>query len=150
MILPDGTLSGHLETVGNPNGVNALVQQILGLLQHRRSGRTHTKLISSYCPFKMILPDGTLNGYLETVGNPDGVDPFVKQILGLLQQSAATLISSYCPLSWPYLMAHCAAISKPSAILMGWMPLSNRYSACSSRAPQSTTTPVVPSPISSS
>jgi hypothetical protein len=32
MIIPDGALCGHLETVGNPDGVNALVQQILGLL----------------------------------------------------------------------------------------------------------------------
>eukprot|EP00123_Amoebidium_parasiticum_P009232 comp19346_c1_seq1/m.22273 comp19346_c1_seq1/g.22273 ORF comp19346_c1_seq1/g.22273 comp19346_c1_seq1/m.22273 type:complete len:300 (+) comp19346_c1_seq1:845-1744(+) len=43
-----------------------------------------------------------------------------------------------------------AAISKPSAIRMGWMPLSSRISLCSSSAPASTTTPVVPSPISSS
>jgi hypothetical protein len=45
----------------------------------------------------MILPDGALCGHLETVGNPDGVDPLVQQVLGLLQQSPATLISSYCP-----------------------------------------------------
>jgi hypothetical protein len=45
----------------------------------------------------MILPDGTLSGHLETVGNPDGTDPLVQQVLVLLQQSAATLISSYCP-----------------------------------------------------
>jgi hypothetical protein len=92
MILPDGTLCGHLETVGNPDEVDPLVQQVLCLLQ-----QSPATLISSYCPFKLILPDGTLCGHLETVGNPDGVDPLVQQILGLLQQSPATLISSYCP-----------------------------------------------------
>mmetsp|Transcript_1725 Transcript_1725/g.6979 ORF Transcript_1725/g.6979 Transcript_1725/m.6979 type:complete len:307 (-) Transcript_1725:339-1259(-) len=40
------------------------------------------------------------------------------------------------------------AISKPSAIRSGWMPRSSSTSACSSREPASTTTPVVPSPIS--
>ena len=34
--------------------------------------------------------------------------------------------------------------------LIGWMPLSIKASACSRRAPHKTTTPVVPSPISSS
>jgi hypothetical protein len=86
MILPDGTLCGHLETVGNPDGMDPLVQQVFGLLQQRVA-----TIISSNCPFKMILPDGTLCSHLETVGNPDGVDP-------LVQQSPATLISSYCPL----------------------------------------------------
>ena len=47
-------------------------------------------------------------------------------------------------------VAHWAANSKPSAILIGWMPLSIKRSACSMRAPAKTTTPVVPSPISSS
>lgn len=42
------------------------------------------------------------------------------------------------------------ARSNPSAIRIGWMPLSRRISACSSSAPARTTTPVVPSPISSS
>mmetsp|Transcript_735 Transcript_735/g.1701 ORF Transcript_735/g.1701 Transcript_735/m.1701 type:complete len:435 (-) Transcript_735:358-1662(-) len=40
------------------------------------------------------------------------------------------------------------AISYPSAMRRGWMPRSSRISACSRRAPASTTTPVVPSPIS--
>mmetsp|Transcript_65060 Transcript_65060/g.178531 ORF Transcript_65060/g.178531 Transcript_65060/m.178531 type:complete len:274 (+) Transcript_65060:1079-1900(+) len=43
-----------------------------------------------------------------------------------------------------------AARSKPSATRIGWMPRSRRASALSSSAPASTTTPVVPSPISSS
>jgi hypothetical protein len=43
------------------------------------------------------IPDGTLCGHLKTVGNPDGVDALVQEVLGLLQQSPATLISSYCP-----------------------------------------------------
>jgi hypothetical protein len=42
------------------------------------------------------------------------------------------------------------AVSKPSAMRTGCRPLCSRCSACSSRAPASTTTPVVPSPISSS
>mmetsp|Transcript_30469 Transcript_30469/g.97229 ORF Transcript_30469/g.97229 Transcript_30469/m.97229 type:complete len:277 (-) Transcript_30469:197-1027(-) len=42
------------------------------------------------------------------------------------------------------------AFSKPSATRTGWMPRSSSRSACSSSAPASTTTPVVPSPISSS
>ena len=41
------------------------------------------------------------------------------------------------------------AASKPSATLTGCKPLSRSFSACSSKAPASTTTPVVPSPISS-
>mmetsp|Transcript_2997 Transcript_2997/g.10763 ORF Transcript_2997/g.10763 Transcript_2997/m.10763 type:complete len:293 (-) Transcript_2997:26-904(-) len=43
-----------------------------------------------------------------------------------------------------------AALSKPSATRIGCRPRSSRCSACSSSAPASTTTPVVPSPISSS
>jgi hypothetical protein len=39
-------------------------------------------------------------------------------------------------------------LSKPCPIRTGCMPLSSSLSACSSRAPASTTTPVVPSPIS--
>lgn len=42
------------------------------------------------------------------------------------------------------------ARSNPSAILIGWIPRSRRAVADSSRAPARTTTPVVPSPISSS
>ena len=42
------------------------------------------------------------------------------------------------------------AASKPSATLTGCNPRSRSFSACSSRAPARTTTPVVPSPISSS
>ena len=42
------------------------------------------------------------------------------------------------------------AASKPSATLTGCNPRSSNFSACSSRAPARTTTPVVPSPISSS
>lgn len=34
--------------------------------------------------------------------------------------------------------AHCAASSKPSAIRIGWIPLSNKSSACSRRAPANT------------
>lgn len=69
------------------------------------------------------------------------------------------------------LTANAHARSKPSAILVGWMPRSNKASLCSRRAPARTlkeiyvssdcgntsnqlrnvpTTPVVPSPISSS
>lgn len=40
------------------------------------------------------------------------------------------------------------ALSKPSAILSGWIPLSRSFWACSRMAPARTTTPVVPSPIS--
>mmetsp|Transcript_17542 Transcript_17542/g.36842 ORF Transcript_17542/g.36842 Transcript_17542/m.36842 type:complete len:250 (+) Transcript_17542:1188-1937(+) len=47
-------------------------------------------------------------------------------------------------------IATSAAFSYPSAILTGWIPLANNFSACSSNAPARTTTPVVPSPISSS
>ena len=42
------------------------------------------------------------------------------------------------------------AASKPSATLTGCNPRSSNFSACSSKAPANTTTPVVPSPISSS
>mmetsp|Transcript_5057 Transcript_5057/g.10697 ORF Transcript_5057/g.10697 Transcript_5057/m.10697 type:complete len:450 (+) Transcript_5057:386-1735(+) len=49
---------------------------------------------------------------------------------------------------WSTAMAD--ARSKPSAMRTGWMPRSRRCSACSNNAPASTTTPVVPSPISSS
>ena len=42
------------------------------------------------------------------------------------------------------------AFSKYILYLIGWMPLSIKASACSRRAPHKTTTPVVPSPISSS
>mmetsp|Transcript_49789 Transcript_49789/g.107842 ORF Transcript_49789/g.107842 Transcript_49789/m.107842 type:complete len:452 (+) Transcript_49789:440-1795(+) len=42
------------------------------------------------------------------------------------------------------------ARSNPSAMRIGWMPRSSNASAFSSSAPASTTTPVVPSPISSS
>mmetsp|Transcript_45746 Transcript_45746/g.118237 ORF Transcript_45746/g.118237 Transcript_45746/m.118237 type:complete len:256 (-) Transcript_45746:46-813(-) len=42
------------------------------------------------------------------------------------------------------------AFSKPSLIRAEWIPLSSNSSACSSSEPASTTTPVVPSPISSS
>mmetsp|Transcript_24472 Transcript_24472/g.75486 ORF Transcript_24472/g.75486 Transcript_24472/m.75486 type:complete len:273 (-) Transcript_24472:156-974(-) len=42
------------------------------------------------------------------------------------------------------------AASKPSATRTGWRPRSSSFSACSSSAPARTTTPVVPSPISSS
>ena len=40
------------------------------------------------------------------------------------------------------------AFSYPSAMRSGWMPMSRRGSAISSREPARTTTPVVPSPIS--
>mmetsp|Transcript_18819 Transcript_18819/g.39346 ORF Transcript_18819/g.39346 Transcript_18819/m.39346 type:complete len:202 (-) Transcript_18819:270-875(-) len=43
-------------------------------------------------------------------------------------------------------MSH--AWSKPSEMRTGWKPRSSSFSACSRRAPASTTTPVVPSPIS--
>ena len=42
------------------------------------------------------------------------------------------------------LIAACAAISYPSAIRIGCIPLSNNCSACSNNAPAKTTTPVVP------
>ncbi|KAH3683016.1 hypothetical protein WICPIJ_006020 [Wickerhamomyces pijperi] len=42
------------------------------------------------------------------------------------------------------------ASSKPLAILIGWIPLSISSKAWSNKAPARTTTPVVPSPISSS
>ena len=42
------------------------------------------------------------------------------------------------------------AASYPSAMRMGWMPLSISSLACSNSAPANTTTPVVPSPISAS
>ena len=43
LILPDGTLGGHLEAVGNPDGVDALVQQILGLLQQCPAQNHHAR-----------------------------------------------------------------------------------------------------------
>ena len=46
--------------------------------------------------------------------------------------------------------AYSQALSKPSIIFKGWIPLSNNFWACSSKAPAKTTTPVVPSPLSSS
>lgn len=66
--------------------------------------------------------------------------------------TSASLSSSVC--EWLYAesasrsIATLAARSKPSAMRMGWMPRSRRISACSRSAPASTTTPVVPSPIS--
>lgn len=42
------------------------------------------------------------------------------------------------------------AFSNPSAIYKGWSPLSINWEAYSNKAPASTTTEVVPSPISSS
>jgi hypothetical protein len=43
MILPDGALCCHLETVGNPDGVDALVQQVLGLLQQSPAQHHHPR-----------------------------------------------------------------------------------------------------------
>jgi hypothetical protein len=94
-------LAGHLQAAVNTGSMSGrlfpvdillcLSPQMICQLSKRyaSSGRSPATLISSYCPFKMILPDGTLSGHLETVGNPDGVDALVQQILGLLQQSAA-------------------------------------------------------------
>mmetsp|Transcript_15762 Transcript_15762/g.23074 ORF Transcript_15762/g.23074 Transcript_15762/m.23074 type:complete len:242 (+) Transcript_15762:836-1561(+) len=56
-------------------------------------------------------------------------------------------VSAISPNVFP---ATSAAFSNPSAILTGCIPLDNNFSACSNKAPASTTTPVVPSPISSS
>ena len=46
--------------------------------------------------------------------------------------------------------AYSQALSNPSMIFNGWIPLSSNFWACSSKAPANTTTPVVPSPLSSS
>lgn len=64
------------------------------------------------------------------------VSSWLNVISSLILSSSAIAISQ----AWSY----------PSAIRMGWMPLSMRSEACSSMAAASTTTPVVPSPISSS
>ena len=61
-----------------------------------------------------------------------------------LEKGTVSAISAKC---W---MAISAAFSNPSAIRTGWIPRLKSFSACSRRAPASTTTPVVPSPISSS
>lgn len=58
----------------------------------------------------------------------------------LISIVSATSISLYKAIS--------QAFSKPSAILSGCNPLSIKIPAYSSKAPASTTTPVVPSPIS--
>ena len=47
-------------------------------------------------------------------------------------------------------MATSQALSKPSLIFNGWIPLSNNVNAYSNNFPAKTTTPVVPSPISAS
>ena len=46
--------------------------------------------------------------------------------------------------------AYSHALSNPSMIFKGCIPLSNNFWACSNKAPANTTTPVVPSPLSSS
>jgi hypothetical protein len=61
---------------------------------------------SHFCPSQMILPDGTLCGHLETVGNPDGVDALVQQVLGLLQQSAAQHHHARRPISDLVVLKH--------------------------------------------
>ena len=61
-----------------------------------------------------------------------------------LENSTRSLMS---PRVW---MATSAAFSNPSAMRTEWMPRPRSFSACSRRAPASTTTPVVPSPTSSS
>jgi hypothetical protein len=58
MILPDGTLCGHLETVGNPDGVDALVQEVLGLLQQSPAQHHHTRRpVSDLIVLKTQKPD---------------------------------------------------------------------------------------------
>jgi len=60
----------------------------------------------------------------------------------------SSLISIVSATSISLLRAISQAVSKPSAILSGCNPFSIKIAAYSRRAPASTTTPVVPSPIS--
>jgi hypothetical protein len=58
MISPDGTLSGHLETVGNPDGMNPLVQEVLGLLQQSPAQHHHPRRpVSDLIVLKHNKPD---------------------------------------------------------------------------------------------
>mmetsp|Transcript_31984 Transcript_31984/g.72736 ORF Transcript_31984/g.72736 Transcript_31984/m.72736 type:complete len:233 (-) Transcript_31984:30-728(-) len=67
--------------------------------------------------------------------------------------STSALVSSLVKFTRSEMDSRClkatsAACSKPSEMRTGCRPRSSSFSACSSSAPASTTTPVVPSPIS--
>ena len=73
-----------------------------------------------------------------------------REVLAAWRRAAVSDREMGCDMSWRTWTAAAAALWKDSEITEGCMPLDSNRSAAPSRAPQMTTTEVVPSPASTS
>ncbi|KAH3668068.1 hypothetical protein OGAPHI_001822 [Ogataea philodendri] len=123
-------------------------------LPSTRINSKSTSLRSRSATFKTVSTAIRANWswHLDTIFEPNDVLAALNSsllTLVLLSKFSVSIATSSAILS-SCSMAILQALSKPCAILIGWIPFSMSSSAWSNRAPVSTTTPVVPSPISSS